>query len=468
MDGLETLSREELLAVVARQAQRIAELEQEVEYLRSQLQGRGPGSALPPFVKLNRKKREPSPKTVRKKRSQAFVRKREQPTEEIRHEAEQCPNCGRPLEGGWEHARHHVIEIEETPIRIIDHVLIRRRCGICGTLHLPSLGPADGVFGQCRVGPKLMSLVSTLCTDYRLPRGSVQRLLQSVYRVHLSVGEISEILHLVAGRGEAGVASVLEGIRSAPFVHADETGWREDGINGYLWSFSTPTVRYFYRDQSRGGQVARGVLLGQWEQEDGTIRQEECRRFTGVLICDFYSGYTWYDGPIQRCWDHFSRELKELKEKNGGDAGVDAWVGRVFKVYQRAKEVAAGRYPEEERRAWRRKLETELRALAKPYLEDKKAPQHQLAARIERFQSELFVFVQYPGVPSGNNPAERALRPSVVARKISGGTRSAKGSKTMAALRTLFGTWALRGRDTLQACIELVTGTPAPVRAAPT
>lgn len=457
-----------MVAVVQSMALRISELQQEVEMLRSRLQGPGPGNGLPPFVKPNRRKGPKPAKKVRRKREQAFTRKREEPDEEIPHAVEHCPDCGRALTRGWEHTRHQVIEIAQEPIRIIDHVLFRRRCGICGKLHLPVLGAEDGVVGQHRVGPKLMSFIATLCTDYRVPREGVQGLLSSLYGLHLSVGEITDVLYAVAKRGEPMVSSVLAEIRSAPHVHGDETGWREDGINGYLWSFSTPTARYFHRDKSRGADVAKGILMGEWRQEDGSIRKEECVPFSGVLICDFLSSYSWYPGPIQRCWDHLSRELKDLKEGHAEDAAVVEWVGSVFKVYERAKKIAARSYPEQTRREWRCKLVAELLALAKPYLADENAPQHTLAARIERFQAELLTFVQYAGVPSGNNPAERALRPTVIARKISGGTRSEKGSRTMSILRTLFGTWALRGRDTLQACMELLIGVSAPVPAAPT
>lgn len=466
MNTLEQLSREELIALGRRQAQQIAELQLEIQTLRDLLQGRGPGNALPPFVKPNRKQRAPGEKKERKKRAQAFVRPRQEPTREIPHAVQHCPDCGRQLEGGWEHSRHQVIEIPYTPVEIIDHVLVRRRCGVCNTSHLPRLEPQDGVIGQHRVGPRLMSLVATLCTDYRVPRESVQRLLQSVYQVHLSAGEISEILHTVARQGKEAVAAILAEVRAAPFVHGDETSWREDGLNGYLWSFSTPTTRYFYRDQSRGAKVARGILLGQWEQEDGTLWQEECRPFTGVLICDFYCGYSWYE-LLQRCWDHLCRELKELQKKHAQQTSVTKWVEGVFKVYARAKQVAAAGYSQAKRRQWRQRLLDRLLALAKPYAQDKNAPQQELAARIERFQAELLVFIEYPGMPSGNNAAERAIRPAVIARKVSGGTRSKKGSETMAALRTLFGTWLLRGRDTLEACFLLLTGATAPARAAP-
>ena len=73
-----------------------------------------------------------------------------------------------------------------------------------------------------------------------------------------------------------------------PVVHADETGWREDGHNGYVWTFSTPTERYFLR-RGRGKAVVDEVLGDQ---------------FAGVLVSDFSAAYHHYDGPKQRCWAH--------------------------------------------------------------------------------------------------------------------------------------------------------------------
>jgi hypothetical protein len=66
--------------------------------------------------------------------------------------------------------------------------------------------------------------------------------------------------------------------------------------------------------------------------------------------------------------------------------------------------------------------------------------------------SELFTFVEYSEVPSENNAAERAIRPFVIARKVSGCARFKKGSNTKTVLRSLFGTWQAQGLDLLQAC----------------
>lgn len=97
-----------------------------------------------------------------------------------------------------------------------------------------------------------------------------------------------------------------------------------------------------------------------------------------------------------------------------------------------------------------------MRKLALPYVEKQSDPRHILAERIARFRYELFAFVQYPEVPSENNAAARALRPSVIHRKVCRGTGSPTGSRTMAILQSLFGTWRLRGLAPLEACLALL------------
>jgi hypothetical protein len=82
---------------------------------------------------------------------------------------------------------------------------------------------------------------------------------------------------------------------------------------------------------------------------------------------------------------------------------------------------------------------------------------HTLCERVERFLPELFVFVAFPGVPSHNNLAERSVRPLVIARKISGGTRSPKGSSTRMGLASLFGTWMAQGLNPFFQCLSVLS-----------
>ena len=453
MTELDSLSKEELATriveleqTVTALTERIGDLEKENEALRSQLPGAG--NALPPFVKPNRKERRAEERAERKKRKKSFGRRLEDPTEEIRHYVEVCPDCGHKLSGGWEHRRHQVIEIPQLPIRVIDHILMGRRCGYCGKVHIPKLTVADGVIGKHRVGIRLMSLITTLSVASRIPQRIIVELLHGLYGVHISVGEISEILHKVAACGKREADRLLEEIRGSPLVNGDETGWREDGVNGYLWNFSTPSVRYYRRDQSRAGKVAKDILT---------------EKFEGTLGCDFYCGYNWYAGPKQRCWVHYKRDLKDLREKYASDPGVTRWVDSILLVYKAAKKAAKREYSEKERHQIARMFEDRLLLLAEPYVKKKDSPQNTLAKRIEQFNGEMFTFVRYPGVPSGNNAAERAIRPAVTARKVSGGTRSKKGSETKSVLMTLFGTWGLRKLAPLDACTGMLIASQSQV-----
>ena len=71
------------------------------------------------------------------------------------------------------------------------------------------------------------------------------------------------------------------------------------------------------------------------------------------------------------------------------------------------------------------------------------------------------MFVEHPEAPPENNAAERGLRPLVLVRKVSGGTRSDRSSMATAILRRLFGTWNPPGVKRLVACIVLLASADA-------
>ena len=75
-----------------------------------------------------------------------------------------------------------------------------------------------------------------------------------MHQLKLSTGAIAGVVQQVAQQARPAVAEALERIRSSPAVHADETGWRENGVNGCVWTFSTSTERYFLR-RGRGNIV---------------------------------------------------------------------------------------------------------------------------------------------------------------------------------------------------------------------
>src|SRR5437588_6485978 len=208
-----------------------------------------------------------------------------------------------------------------------------------------------------------------------------------------------------------------------------------------------PLIRYYEYHHSRGGDVVK-QLIG----ED----------YQGVLGSDFYAGYNAHLGLHQRCWVHFLRDIHDLKKRHPNQEELLTWSKDVKAIYDRAV-AYAGPDPalpvikqEAARRVQQRAFEQELWKVCAPYAHTT-TPMHTLCERVERFLPELFVFVAIPGVPAHNNLAERSVRPLIVARKISGGTRSPKGSETRMGLASLFGTWMAQHLNPLHQCLALLT-----------
>lgn len=430
---LSIASREALLAIIAEQKTTIAQLEQRVATLEAGLKGRSsPGM---PGNKPGSRQRAPR-KATRKRRVHGFGRVRMTPTQQVEHALEMCPDCGSQLSGGWIYRRREVIEVPVVAVQVTEHLVMARVCPTCERRCVPKLSLGGLVVGKQRLGVNLVSLITTLREVGRLPLRTIQWYLKTAHQLHLSVGGIVQVIHGVARKAQPAVEQIVERIRASPMVQADETGWREDGANGYVWSFSTPNEQYFLR---------RG-------RDKGVVDEVLDDSFSGVLVSDFYAAYNHYPGLKQRCWAHLLRDIHELKVIYPEDRKLAQWAESVHKLYKEAK---AGVYPnQKQRRQAQKRLEQKLVACCHPFVDD--PVQGKLCRRIERFINELFVFVAVPGVPSENNAAERSLRHLVTSRKISGGTRSGQGTNSKMALSSLFGTWRTRGLNPLIQCRQLL------------
>ena len=362
---------------------------------------------------------------------------------------ESCPDCGTHLTGGWVQRTREVIELPVVPVPVTEHVFIARTCPACRRRCIPP-AQLDGVaLGRQRLGVNLISRIATLREEGRLPIRSIQWYLRTVHQLRLSVGAIVSAIHQTAQRAQPAVAAILDRIRASPVVHADETGWRQNGNNGYVWTFSTPTERYFLR-RGRGKAVV-DEALGE--------------SFSGVLVSDFYAAYHHYDGPKQRCWTHLLRDIHDLVALYPKDTALAQWAAAVHQLYVEASSMSRPglspilRHNDGAPLNWpgSGSCWSSASPSCQPFLADPLALQGRLCRRIERHIKELFVFVAEPDVPSDNNPAERSLRHVVISRKVSGGTRSERGTERKMTLASIFGTWRARGLNPLAACRQLLT-----------
>lgn len=434
----------DLRALLAIQEARIAELEAE-------LKGRRPDQ--PSFVKANRPKQDTTPSPRKKRAPQHNAsRRREAPTRIERHALERCPECSYPLTGESLDYARQVIELPlPQPVDVIEHQVIKRKCPHCEQWRAPHLDLSGTVIGQGRIGVRIAGLIAYLRMTLRMTIAAIQTYLHGVHGLQLSTGEIVELLHDVARTTQTSLDALREQMRASSVVHADETGWRENGQNGYAWVFATPGaqgIRYYEHDHSRGQAVVRRII--------GPAGGEQR---TACLVSDFYCGYNDYAGPQQRCWVHLLRDLRKLKDEHPSDDAVLVWARGVRQLYDDAMNwLDAHPSPMPgERRALYDTLVQQACTLGWQYAKEREQPCNALAKRLLRHQDELFQFVIRDGVSADNNLAERAVRPLVVTRKISGGSRSPRGSATRMALASLFGTWHVRGLNPLEECVRLLS-----------
>lgn len=452
MTDLSGLSKGELLKIIYQQATEIELLKEMVVQLEKKLdQQDDAGKPLPSFVKVNVKKRKY--KTPRKKRSQGFARKLEEATKQVFHSYEVCPDCTGTLGKPSVAYTRQIIDIPIVTYEVVEHVIFKRQCFSCKKRVYPKVDLNQFVLGKGRIGINLMAGIFAMREEEDLSISQIKAHLQTFYHLTLSTGEIVEILHQEARLGNTAYEQIKQNLLASNVIYADETGGRENGVNGYHWSFSNQKFHFLLYRKSRAAKVVQEVF------------GEHGEKFSGVLTTDFYGAYNAYLGSHQRCWVHYLRDMKKLKDDNPKDRKLQYWLTRIHTIYEEAKahggpapNLQAGR-KEQERIEKEEYFKQKLRKLCEPYRKTK-LPQALFAARGITFLSELFSFVRYEGVNPDNNMAERAVRRTVIKRKTSFGTRSQKGSETSSILGSLFGTWRLQNLNPFEQ-MKLLLLTPA-------
>ena len=96
----------------------------------------------------------------------------------------------------------------------------------------------------------------------------------------------------------------------------------------------------------------------------------------------------------------------------------------------------------------RQHLDQQADALILPPRSD--PDEERVANRLRKPRQGLFTFLDHPGVEATNNRAERALRPAVIARKLSCGNKTERGKRTWEILASLAATCHQRGPNLVE------------------
>jgi ribosomal protein S27AE len=334
--------------------------------------------------------------------------------ERIALEQENCPQCGEKLLSAGLRCR----TITDLRAQRVEKVLLRlerKRCPKCGRRWLAR---ARGVLPRGLYSNALLAHLAEQHYLHGTPLGVIER------QTGLAHGSLWQAFKPVAGRLEPAVEALLKEYRRAPVRHADETGWRTDGQNGYVWLFATRTISLFRFRATRAASVPAEVL-GK-------------KPLPGVLVVDRYHGYNKAPVALEYCYSHLKRDTEAIEKEFPDEPEVAAFVGSLVPALAEAMTLRTLGLPRKE--FLRRAARTKRRIIAVTHRQARHPAIRKIQNIFREHRDRLYHWARDPSIPAENNLAERDLRPLVVARKVSFGSQSVAGARTRETLMTLLHT----------------------------
>lgn len=325
--------------------------------------------------------------------------------------AEKCPQCGEALrDKGWR--ERTVLEMQPVVVSPVVYRLQRKYCKGCRQAVQAS---APAVLPKSLFGNGLIAEVLTSHYVHGEPMGRLSE------RLGVGLGSLLEMAQRTAGLFRGIVAELSAEYRQAMVRHADETGWRTDGQAGYAWLFATDSLSIFLFRGSRSSAVAKEIL--------GT------EPLPGVLVVDRYNAYNRAPCALQYCYAHLLRDVEDLEKAFPADTEVGAFTATLCPLLAEAMHLR--RQAITDAAYYERAQQIKAKIISGTSAQARHPGISKLQDIFREKSARLYQWVESREVPAENNRAERELRPTVIARKVSFGSQSETGAKTRETLMTL-------------------------------
>jgi transposase len=326
---------------------------------------------------------------------------------------EACPECGTPLVPGKETERTVIDNAPTEP----KNILYRLHDRICPNCKKQFKAKAP-VLPRSLYGNNITAQVAVMHYFHGIPMGRICEM------TGINVGSLVDIFHRLGRYFLPAMEALKNAYRQDPVRHADETGWRNDGQSGYAWLFCTALLSIFLFKNTRSASVPKGIFGNE--------------NLTGVLVVDRYNAYNKLPLKIQYCYAHLLRDLEKLGKDFPDEGEVKSFTGILIPLLSQAMHLNSQDIPDKE---YYRKANI----LKKRIMEVCRSPARHLGIRafqdiFTAHEGRLFHWVEDRRVPAHNNRAERDLRPTVIARKVSFGSSSDAGAETRSILMSVLHT----------------------------
>jgi transposase len=364
--------------------------------------------------------------------------------EDVEMRLEGCPQCGGPITA----VRACVQHIEDIPAvrphvtKLTTYVGTCRCCGEVRSTHPLQVSAASGAAGT-HLGVRALGLAAWMNKRLGMTTRSVCKVLQGLCGLKITPGGLTQALDRVADRSQPAFDQLVADLRRQRGVWVDETSWWVGGSK-WLWAFTSPDLTVYHIDSSRGRDVILDML--------GTD-------FKGVLTSDCLASYEKLPYQMHKCYAHHLKAISQAYEKEPSNYLLQ--LRGLLHAAMCLQAIRSDLPPPEfvEKRKHLEGRADELLLRTSP-----PSGAAKVAERIRKRRHWLFTFLDDPSLEATNNRAERALRPAVIARKLSCGNKTQRGKRTLEILASLAATCHQRGQDFVETLRPHLTIAPSHLR----
>lgn len=339
----------------------------------------------------------------------------------------ECPGCHDTDLKLLSIKRQQIEELLPVKPVVVD---VRREFLQCNSCGLKFISRDDHTPTQGRFGIDLMVMVIFLRFIVRGVLRKTAGFLAAGFALQMAPASVQAIIARAAQAAESEYVQLKQTIRTAKILYVDETSFSVLGANWWVWGFRSERDLLLVVRNSRGNDVI-GEILG--------------KDYGGIIVCDCWRAYDYLSNArLQRCWAHLLRKSKELCDTLAGRNLHD----KLCLMFEGIKRFNSKPHSEKQRRL---KYERMTRQLQKTISHYSRYEKLNKVTKYVRFHMESwFTCIRYEGVEPTNNHAERAVRETVIIRKIIGAFRSESGTKVYETLASLLATWQLQKKDVKQ------------------
>lgn len=421
---------------------RLAESEAENARLRSQLDTttREQNRQANRFRRRTLKKRRKKP--GRKRGHVAALRATPTPDRVVDVPLLECPDCHAPL-----YDRGSVVQFQ-TDLPPIAPIVTQFKIatGYCTCCHQYRQGRhpeqtsnAIGAAGNT-IGPVLLTMAAELKHRLGVPYRKICDFFSTYYDLDICPATFVRAEQRLTDKALPTYQLLLDALRGAHVVHADETGWRIGRLNAWLWVFSSKDTTVYVIRRSRGHEVPEEILGSD---------------FDGYLVVDGLNVYDVLEVAKGRCNAHLLRRCKELvttvptAEVRHINA-LSVLLQKAIRLAERRDTLPAERYAKRVQH-----IEDALDRWLDHVPLDGSADLDRLVTHVASHRGEWLIFLHDSEVPPTNNHAEQMLRPAVITRKVGGCNKTLLGAVVHGMLASLMMTCKRQGRHFLDLAKQL-------------